>query len=88
MTARGLTFAPRGHSGLTPKECTIMADWDAGLSMRAIARRHGFNQDSVRRTVSYYDGASERPEFNRAATRASQQLAAAIARAFPERTSA
>lgn len=89
MTTRGLTHAPSGHGGLTPQEQAIMGEWDrGGASMRTIARRLALPFDTVRRTVTYYDGTADHAQFCRATQRASTRLADAIASAFPERTPA
>ena len=86
---KGLAYAPHGYSGLTPKEATVMAEWDrGGQSIRDIARKLGYPRDQVNRIVTYYDGVAEYPKFCRATTAASDALAAAIGRAFPERASA
>lgn len=88
-SSRGLTNAPHGHSGLTPKEAAVMAEWDrGGQSIRQIARKLGFDRDQVNRIVTYYDGTADYPKFCRATATASDQLAQAIARSHPERAMA
>lgn len=63
MARRGTGCAVRGagqhHRGLTPRELAIMDRWDAGQSIRQIARELGREVESVRKLVIYYDGAAE-----------------------------
>jgi len=63
MARRGTGCAVRGagqhHRGLTPRELAIMDRWDAGQSIRQIARELGRDVEAVRKLVIYYDGAAE-----------------------------
>ncbi|ODU29009.1 hypothetical protein [Sphingopyxis sp. SCN 67-31] len=80
MMPRGLTNVPRGHGGLTPQERLIMADWDRGLPVRAIARARNLPLAAVRRTVAYYHGGGEEAKARRDATAGSRRLASLILR--------
>jgi DNA-binding CsgD family transcriptional regulator len=76
------------HSGMTPHEAQIMAHWDAGRPMRAIAAALGLKPRRIEATVSCYDGKADFAEFRRETKNGSAQLLAAIARHHPERIAA
>jgi hypothetical protein len=85
MNPRGNTHAPRGFGGLTPQEAAIMAQWDAGRSMQAIARSLALSPRRVEATVSCYDGKADHAQFRRETQEGSATLLAAIAHHFPQR---
>ncbi len=68
-----------GPDALKPGERRIMALWDAGLAMDAIAARTGMGLRCVRNVVYLYD---DRPDPDEAAAlrKASAELAAATLR--------
>lgn len=77
-----------GHSGMTPLERAIMAEWDSGLSIKRIALKLRCPPTRVDRTISTYDGKGDHAFHCRAARDGSAQLLAAIERHFPERIAA
>ena len=81
--ARGCAVRGAGqyHRGLTPRELEIMDRWDAGRSIRQIAKELGRDVEAVRKLVIYYDGAAEQ-RMNRGAMAASSAaLLSALQRA-------
>jgi hypothetical protein len=80
--------APRGHSGLTPLERTIMDAVDDGMKIRDIAALVGRQPRAVAKIISTYDGRGDDARARRAAQTGSAMLAAAISHHFPQRTAA
>lgn len=64
--------------GLTPQEERIMAHWDNGLSVQAIARTTGINLSRVRIIVAWFHEGQEATTTRTAMIAASHQLATAI----------
>lgn len=83
-----INIDPHGHGGMTALEKAILAEWDAGLSIKRIAMKLGCPPRRVESTISNYDGKADHAFAVRAAKQGSDQLLAAIARHHPERIAA
>ena len=64
--------------GLTTRERLILEEWDAGLSIERIARKHGFTTKQIHSTASQYLGLDERRSFERDCRDGSAALLAAM----------
>ena len=73
-----MSHTRRSTHGLTPKERAIMDRWDAGQSMRQIARELGKDYDRVRNLIVYYHGRAEYRNERNAMAACSAALLSAI----------
>ena len=76
-----MSHTRRSTHGLTPNERAIMDRWDAGQSIRQIARELGRDYDRVRNLIVYYHGRAEYRNERNAMAACSAALLAAIRQA-------